>query len=86
MKRMSEVAYKLSDDWFNQILDRVEDQLTLEEAMKLLTLRMAIWFEMSWGDEARVSLAQLLRDAADEIDQRTGEMMLEDRKRRREAA
>lgn len=77
------VGEYIAEDWTQNCHENT--QADLEDAVRDLALRLAIQFEVAHGDDAVLSLAEVLREAADFIEKRTGVFIQRDRKRARQA-
>lgn len=74
------VGEYIAEDWMDGCEEN--EQGDLEDAVRDLGLRLAIQFEVAHGDDAVLSLAQVLRETADEIEKRTGVFIQRDLKRK----
>ncbi len=72
-----QVGKYIADDWSEDTHDNT--QAELEAAVERLGLNLATIFELRFGDDAVVSLAQTYREAADKIETRLGEFIQKDR-------
>ena len=79
----AEVAACIVDDWLDCAEENTSTQAEWEDVIGELGTRMAVLFDLKFGgDDARLSLAQAFRDAADEIEESTGKMIKNDTRRR----
>lgn len=74
------VGEYIADGWMDGCIEN--SQAELECAVRDLGLQLAIQFEVAHGDDAVLSLAQVLRETADEIEKRTGVFIQRDLKRK----
>lgn len=77
---VSEVAHAIALGWMDGSEENTQEEL--EAAVAVFGRMLAVQFECQHGgDDARLSLAQTLRDTADEIEEATGRMIQRDARR-----
>jgi lambda repressor-like predicted transcriptional regulator len=67
----------IAADWAEDLHDNTQGQL--EAAVEALGMKLATQFELRFGDDAVVSLAETLRQTAEKMEKRLGEFIQKDR-------